>query len=164
MKRLSVMVCLGIVFGALSAVAADDGTGMRKGSYGLAGCGLGSMVFEKNTKVHQVFAATTNGTFGTQTFGISSGTSNCTGGGVAKIEREQELFVEANLNTLTEEMAQGKGETLFAFAGILGCRDASAFGKFTQANYGVLSKTSDLLATVKSEIASDARLSTTCGI
>ena len=66
-------------------------------------------------------------------------------------------------------MAQGKGETLTAFAGLLGCSDAQAFGKFTQAKYvNVLSKTGSepakLLTTVKSEIASDPTLSTTCRI
>ena len=42
-----------------------------------AGCGLGSMIIQENTKVMQLLAATTNGSFGSQTFGISTGTSNC---------------------------------------------------------------------------------------
>jgi hypothetical protein len=42
------------------------------------GCGLGTIVFEgQNGLVSQTFAVTTNGTFGNQTFGITSGTSNC---------------------------------------------------------------------------------------
>src|SRR6266545_2071443 len=46
-------------------------------SYGLAGCGLGSMLIGSKPGIVQIFAATTNGSFGTQTFGITSGTSNC---------------------------------------------------------------------------------------
>src|SRR5690348_11977029 len=60
------------------------------GWYGMAGCGLGSLVFGPNdAPVAQVLAATTNGTFASQTFGISSGTSNCFSGGVLRAEREQ---------------------------------------------------------------------------
>ena len=43
--------------------------------YGAAGCGLGSMVFGSKPGAEQVVAATTNGTFGSQTFGITFGTS-----------------------------------------------------------------------------------------
>ncbi|MFN7453535.1 MAG: DUF3015 family protein, partial [Pseudobdellovibrionaceae bacterium] len=45
-------------------------------SYGDAGCGLGSVIFGNEKGFSQIFAATTNGTVGNQTFGISSGTSN----------------------------------------------------------------------------------------
>ena len=38
------------------------------GTYGLAGCGLGSMAFGDSPGAVQIFAATTNGLFGTQTF------------------------------------------------------------------------------------------------
>src|SRR6186713_935077 len=62
------MLGLGLFF--TSANAAADG-------YGPAGCGLGSMIFEPDSGFTQVFAATTNGTSGNQTFGITSGTSNC---------------------------------------------------------------------------------------
>jgi hypothetical protein len=97
------------------------------GKYGMAGCGLGSMAFGENTKLNQVLAATTNGTFGTQTFGITSGTSNCTSGGVAKIEKETEMFVEVNYDVLQKEISQGKGETLNSFASLMGCTDLLKF-------------------------------------
>ena len=42
------------------------------------GCGLGSMAFEgQNGLMSQTAAATTNGIFGNQTFGITSATLNC---------------------------------------------------------------------------------------
>lgn len=42
------------------------------------GCGLGSMAWRGQRGIGpQVLAATTNGSFGTQTFGITFGTSGC---------------------------------------------------------------------------------------
>ncbi len=45
--------------------------------YGTAGCGLGSIVIGSKPGMMQIFAATTNGTSASQSFGITSGTSNC---------------------------------------------------------------------------------------
>ena len=39
------------------------------------GCGLGSMAFNKQPGIYQIMAATTNSLTGTQTFGITTGTS-----------------------------------------------------------------------------------------
>jgi len=43
--------------------------------YGMAGCGIGSIVFADKPGMIQIIAATLNGTAGSQTFGITSGTS-----------------------------------------------------------------------------------------
>ena len=49
---------------------------MMANAHDSTGCGLGSMAWRgQKGVVPQVLAATTNGFFGTQTFGISSGTS-----------------------------------------------------------------------------------------
>ena len=48
------------------------------------GCGLGTVVMGgQSGPAPQVLAVTTNGTSGSQTFGISSGTSGCSQDGVA---------------------------------------------------------------------------------
>ena len=104
------------------------------------GCGWGTMLFgEKDTKVHQILGATTNGTFGNQTFGLSSGTMGCTTkGGWVKNEKKQAVFAEVNLQKLSKEMAQGGGEYLNAFASLMGCQDEAtkqAFFKLTQQKY-----------------------------
>src|SRR5947208_10123472 len=91
--------------------------------YGMAGCGLGSLVFgHDNTKLMQIIAVTLNGT-GVQTFGITSGTSNCVEGGVVKAEREQAAFAEVNFRDLKLNMARGGGEYLTSFATLLGCEE-----------------------------------------
>jgi hypothetical protein len=139
-------------------------------NYGMAGCGLGALAFPNdNDKVSQVLAATTNGTFGTQTFGITSGTSECTEDGRIRSERAQEAFAEVNFESLAQEMAKGQGEHLTAFAHLLGCSADSLneFGRLTQRHYtqifshGTLTAL-DLVDAVKQSIASDAVLSRTC--
>lgn len=89
--------------------------------YGAAGCGLGSLVLGSKPGFMQVFAATTNGTSYSQSFGITSGTSNCIPGSKAAAFNKQREFVDTNLASLASEMAQGTGETLLAFTQTLGC-------------------------------------------
>ena len=101
-------------------------SGAALAEYGTAGCGLGSIVFGGKPGIIQIFAATTNGTFASQTFGITSGTSNCTdGGGKASAK----AFIEANREALAKDIARGKGETLSNLATVAGCSDSKAVGK-----------------------------------
>jgi len=106
--------------------------------YGMAGCGLGSMVIKDDGMI-QILAATTNGTFNTQTFGITTGTSNCVADGVVMADKEQEAFTELNLDNLQRDMAAGQGEYLAAFVTLLGCSDAirPSVYEFAQQSYGV---------------------------
>ena len=64
--------------------------------------------------------ATTNGTFGSQTFGISFGTSGCTNDGKVWAEHRTEFFVATTFGNLAEDMARGQGEHLTALATMLG--------------------------------------------
>jgi len=104
-------------------------------NYGMAGCGLGSIVMGSTGS--QVSAATTNSTFGSQFFGITTGTSNCSEDGVALREQESRSFAEANLPSLRQEMAQGRGENLQVLASLMGC-DQSAFGQATRDGYDAI--------------------------
>lgn len=92
--------------------------------YGTAGCGLGSLIFTPNTC--QISAATTNGSFLNQPFGITFGTSNCVGGGSKSlIGQIQSQFMADNYATLSKEIAQGDGETLRTLSQMLGCNEAA---------------------------------------
>ncbi len=120
---------------SLSAISAEEKPAWAPG-YGMAGCGFGSLLLGDKPGIIQIFAATTNGIYGNQTFAITSGTSNCTGGSSsadAKI-RQQEIFVQVNYKSLQQEMAAGRGEKLGAFAGLLGCpvNRVSEFGVVTR--------------------------------
>ena len=101
--------------------------------YGDAGCGLGSLAFGDKPGMIQVLAATTNGTFGTQTFGITTGTSNCgaSGSGTAKAK----IFIEANREALAKDISRGSGETIGTLTYITGCKDARAVGAKLQKNF-----------------------------
>lgn len=103
--------------------------------YGMAGCGLGSVIF--GTKGSQTSAATTNGSFNSQLFGITSGTSNCLPDAQASALHEQEKFIYANFASLSKEMAQGRGETLVGLASVLGCESSvqPQFTSFAQSKY-----------------------------
>src|SRR5574337_1079630 len=107
---LSVAVFLGMQAGL--AMAANPDTG--------PGCGLGKLAWSdyKNQKdiAPQVMMATTNGTFGSQTFGISSGTSGCTNDGKIMGDSRTVMFAELNFENLSQEMARGQGEHLASLA------------------------------------------------
>ena len=64
--------------------------------------------------------ATTNGTFGSQTFGISFGTSGCTNDGKVMAEQSATMFVAGTFDTLSEDMAKGGGEHLAVLATLMG--------------------------------------------
>lgn len=95
------------------------------GNHPMAGCGLGYVLFghDDNSKIMQILAATTNGTSGNQTFGMTTGTSGCTEDGAVSFVKEVEVFAEVNLDTLRREMALGQGEFVQSFAYLIGARD-----------------------------------------
>lgn len=112
--------------------------------YGAAGCGLGSIVFGAKPGFMQVFAATTNGTSANQSFGITTGTSNCVPAEKTEAFNKQRDFVDTNLASLASEMAQGTGETLTAYAETLGCEvNKDVVAKALQAGHSkIFSETS----------------------
>jgi hypothetical protein len=104
---------------------------------GDAGCGLGSLVMQKNSKVSQILAMTTNGTFSSQLFGITSGTSNCSSNAIVKNKSEAIRYAEANFENLKIDMARGQGESIFSVGSLLGCQGQSLveFSRMTQKNF-----------------------------
>ncbi len=134
-------------------------------AYGMAGCGLGSMIIKDNN-IMQIFAATTNNIYSTNTSAITSGTSNCTPGGQAFNEQRQQIFVHVNYEALEHEMAVGTGSRLSAFAGLFGC-SSEAFSTAARKDYGSIFASNNpdtVLAAVRQMIAKDAQLSNSCKI
>ncbi len=58
--------------------------------------------------------------FGNQTFGITSGTSDCQQPKNFVSNDKASEFMAANMDNLAKDIAQGRGETLDAFAELLG--------------------------------------------
>ena len=91
-------------------------------AYDSTGCGLGSMAWRgQSGMVPQVLAATTNGLFGTQTFGITTGTSGCDPNGrvTGGTGRMLLAFLENNMEQFALDASIGQGEALTTVAGIL---------------------------------------------
>ncbi len=102
------------------------------------GCGLGSQIIKDDSSaVMLALQATTNGTSGNQTFGITSGTSGCTKTKFVMNERAEE-FVAANMDQLAKEIAMGQGESLDTLAELLKVEDKAAFASALQANYNTI--------------------------
>ena len=108
------------------------------------GCGLGKLAWadsqQKETIGGQVLMATTNGTFGSQTFGMSSGTSGCTNDGKVFASEKVNVFTALNFDNLSQEMAQGQGEHLTSLATLMGIPEENHhdFFAMTQENYTTL--------------------------
>lgn len=128
--KLLVTVLATVGFAMSAHAAGLDGL-KGSGSYGNAGCGLGSMAFGNQSGPVQIIAATLNGTSGSQTFGITSGTSNCGKGAFAKAEINS--FIQSNSVALESDISRGQGETLSTLNDMLGCK--AQFGQTLQQNY-----------------------------
>ena len=143
MKKL-VMLSVAVLFVGAQvglAIAANPDTG--------PGCGLGKLAWGdyKGQKeiAPQVLMATTNGTFGSNTFGISFGTSGCTNDGKIMSEHKTTMFAQLNFENLSQEMAQGQGEHLASLATLMGvpAEHQAAFFAMTQERYTSLIKTGE---------------------
>ena len=110
------------------------------------GCGLGKLAWEDSSQKEsiggQVLMATTNGTFWSQTFGISSGTSGCTNDGKIFASEKVNVFTALNFDNLSQEMAQGQGEHLTSLATLMGIpqEQHQEFFAMTQEKYTTLVK------------------------
>ena len=145
-----------------AAERARQSAATGKSTYGAAGCGLGSLVFGDQPGMVQVLASTTNGTVGSQTFGITFGTSNCGESAVGKLGTR--TFIEANREMLAKDAARGSGETISTLSHLAGCADAEQVGAALQQSYEVnFSETSSEVVAerVITTLQSDASLA--CG-
>jgi hypothetical protein len=100
------------------------------------GCGLGnSVITNQDSVIMQIFAVTTNGTSGNQTFGITSGTSGCTKPDKLVSNDKATKFVENNMDALAMDISTGQGESIDTLATLLKIEDKSAFTAKLQNNF-----------------------------
>ena len=159
MKKLLVLVALAVLLAAPSAFAGNS-----------AGCGLGHLLWQGQTgMVPNVLGATTNGSFGSQTFGVTTGTSGCNANDSVYNQQQQEQFVAVNYEKLSQEMAQGQGQYVSALAELMGCNAAAhtEFAQLSQSKYETLFSAPDMdaqamLGSLKGELAKDAVLAGSC--
>ncbi|MCP9447119.1 MAG: DUF3015 domain-containing protein [Nitrospira sp.] len=145
MRKLSMVAVIGLAMVAQGGIALAAGTPDTG-----PGCGLGKLAWQNyphaKTKGAQILMATTNGSFGTQTFGISTGTMGCTDDGRWWAEQKATMFAELNTDALAQEMAQGRGEHLASMATLLGVpqQQHEAFFAMAQGRYAALASSGDL--------------------
>ncbi|MBP7769623.1 MAG: DUF3015 family protein [Aliarcobacter sp.] len=130
-KIISLIAAIGLT----TAVYANDNTG----------CGLGSMIIkDQSSSVLQALAATTNGTSGNQTFGITSGTSNCNKPNDFVSNDKLNKFVEDNMDELALDISAGKGETLTTVAKLMDVENNAEFSSKLQANFSDIYSSQDV--------------------
>jgi Protein of unknown function (DUF3015). len=144
MPRYVVSLLAACLFVVSTAVAALAGASSDTG----AGCGLGKLAWMdyggQKQIAPQVMMATTNATFGSQTFGISSGTSGCANDGVI-IKNKHINMASSTYESLLQEMAQGHGEHLASLAMLLGVaeKDQPVFFALVQEKFTTLIVSND---------------------
>src|SRR5262245_26453581 len=109
MKNVHVLtIAFGLTLVVGAASAADKSN---------VGCGVGTMIFEgKEGVLSRACAATTNGLFGNQTFGITSGTLECAKPASFTSNERLNKFVGDNMANLAMDMSKGSGEYLTTLA------------------------------------------------
>lgn len=140
--------------------------------YGMAGCGFGALVIDRNELLPQFGAWFLNSLYGNQTYAISSGTSKCDGG-VSLAQHEREIFMKANLAAIEKDAVRGEGEYLKGLAQMFGCPDdlASNFNALSKSRYLHIFATDSapagdgyrqVLRNFELEVARDAVLGQSC--
>ena len=156
MKKPVAVTALAALFPAI-AIAQQNNIGS---------CGWGSKVFDGQSGLApQVLGATTNGTFGNQTFGITSGTSGCTQDGAVRSTWKTAMFIDGNKETLARDMSVGSGEALDSLAHLLGVEaaDRAAFNRIARDNMQRIfpsdsAGTEQVVAALREVLMSDAKL------
>ena len=147
-----------IVIAALATLAAASSMAAQNN---VGSCGWGSKVFQGQSGVApQVLAATTNGTSGNQTFGITFGTSGCTQDGVVSSSWKTAMYIDGNRVALARDAAAGQGESLDTLATVMGVKegDRALFASTIKANFGTIFATEAVAANLKAVLASNAQL------
>jgi len=96
-------------------------TSVLADSPGSQTCGWGNMLFkgQSGTPSH-VLAATTNGSTGNNTFGMTFGTNGCSTNGTLTYGGKEMIDVSMIMDEFSEDVARGNGEALTAVAVSLG--------------------------------------------
>ena len=124
-----------------------------------AGCGIGSQVWAgQSGKAPKILAATTNGLFLNQLFGITFGTLGCNGTGT--VTAKVVTFTNENAENLARDMAVGQGENLNILAELLQIKsqDKARFFAVSKANFKDIyasDNTLEVLASLQQVMAKD---------
>lgn len=117
MKKVLVGIVVASMMLAGSAFAAGE---FRQNT----GCGLGAAALGKSafadTLIGNLVVTFLNGISGNQTFGITTGTSECKAPSKVADNGILKEFVIANMDNLAKDIAMGQGESLTTLAELMG--------------------------------------------
>lgn len=129
-KKFSFLL-LPIAVASTSVAVADSG----------AGCGLGKVIFEGQSGLGpHVLAATTNGSYSNNLFGISLDSLGCSSESVVTAEFQRDVYVAGNFDNIQRDAAQGGGHHLQSLAELMNMQDTDAqhFYHVAQVNFDQL--------------------------
>ncbi len=114
------------------------------------GCGWGNMLFNGQSGLGpHLFAATTNGTSGNASFGLTFGTNGCDANAVLTYDGQPMVDLSGVLDDFSEAVALGQGEAVIAVAGMYGIKkaeDVEAFTQLAHNNFDQLFPSADVTA------------------
>ena len=102
------------------------------------GIGIGTMIFEgQSGLLSQICAATTNGSFGNQTFAITTGTLGAKPWTGIVSNGQVQGFVADNMDKLARDIAAGQGESIDTLAELIAlpADQREVFAKSLQAKF-----------------------------
>lgn len=107
------------------------------------GCGVGAMIWKEQSGIApHVLAATTNASFGNQTFGMTTGTLGCQ---TNQSVQSMAMYMDSNIDKVARDMSRGTGENLETLAVLLGVEEADRgdFRALMQDNFASIFPSSD---------------------
>lgn len=120
---------------SITAILAASSSAIAAGNSN-TGCGLGSVIIkDQSSTVMQVLAATTNGTSGNQTFGITSGTLNCETPTKMVMNDKAQKFAANNMDSIAIDIAAGKGESLDTLLSLINVEDKNVAAATLKSNF-----------------------------
>jgi hypothetical protein len=130
------------------------------------GCGLGTMLMDGQQGLGpNVIAATTNGSFGNQTFGMTFGTIGCDASQTVESTAATH-FLDDNMESVARDMSTGQGESLDTLANLMGiqAQHKEKFFSVTQANFATIFSSDsvssvDVIVSLQEVMKQDATLS-----
>jgi len=102
------------------------------------GCGVGAMIWKGQSGIApHVLAATTNGTFGNQTFGMTTGTLGCQ---TNESVQSMAMYMDSNIDKVARDISRGSGENLDTLAVLLGvdAEDRETFNTVLKNNFATI--------------------------
>jgi hypothetical protein len=140
MKKMTIVIGGLLLIGPMLAHSTNHVQGAGPRGDGASGCGWGALLFDGNSGAGaHVLAVTTNGSFGNNTFGLSSGTNGCDAEQPIRY-RGGRVYIGANMTKLAEDMSRGSGETLAGLSEVMGIakEDRPAFYALLKKHFAVI--------------------------